>query len=140
MANPFQQIIISDPVLNRVQANVSKAFNSLTGSLNPSTPTVLRANTYALKASDQFLMIPAASIPNSSNGILIQLLDATKNPGFSFSFKRTDTSTSNIIFSAANFTTQTGQPQTIEGGTSFVDAASLGFGTLLSDGSNWWII
>lgn len=135
MAIKLTQIITNNQDLNRVQANITKALSPTS---SPGV-TTLSTTTYALKDSDAFLAIPTSQIAGGASGITITLLDATRYPGFSFAFKKTDTSSNPIKFVASAKNRQ-GSMQTIENGSSYSTSSSLASGFLYSDGNNWWLV
>jgi hypothetical protein len=133
---PFTQINTQDQDLNRVQANIASALNPTAGT----GATLVKTASYSLQQSDQFLFISPSLIQYGSSGVYIQMLDATKYPGQSFSWKRRDSSTTPIYFQVAGFLSLSGQAQTIENVSPYIDTTASSFATFASDGSNWWLI
>jgi len=135
MSPAFQVLNTQDQNLNRVQANIQNALNqSQSGSV-----VSVNLNNFTLNSIPDILIIPVNSVYNSSSGINVSLPDATKLAGQFFKYKRTDTSTSNIVF-YSSFKNRQGNQQTVENSSSYTDSTSLGHGTFGSDGNNWWLV
>ena len=132
MANPFQQIITQDAEINRIQGNISASLNQ---SASLTVSTVNSAN-FTITQLPGLLVVPTTSIASTVN---IYLPDALKLAGQSFNFKKTDTSSNAIVFSATAKNKQ-GKTQTVENATTYSVTASLAYGRLMSDGNNWWVV
>ena len=138
MSNPFSTIITGDSVLDRIQANITSAFNAslLNQVIN------ININTFTVPSSGCFLMIDTTQIPGVSSSVPQKVLlpDAVKNPGFFFHFNKTDT-TSNIILFVTTSKNRRGEQQKIQGSDSpYSVSDSLALGGFFSDGENWWAL
>lgn len=134
----FPTIHTQNDDLNRIQANVSKAFQAAaSGSV-----TVVTSNNWAINSSsDKIVQFDTTAINgiSASNPLVLVLPDAKTCNGFQFIYKKVDSSGNKFQFVTTGLNKQ-GKAQTIEGQPSpYSSTASLAAGTLYSDGNNWWI-
>lgn len=132
MGQPFPTIITGNAFLDRIQANIAKAF----ASVSPSGVVVVNSNNFNVSVETSILTIPSNSI---SNPINIGLPNAVANPGMVFLFKKIDTSSKTLNFYSSSKNRQ-GQTQTVENSITYTTNASLANGWLFSDGNNWWLV
>jgi len=131
LVTQFQTLQTPDVTANRIQANIRNALNS------SSTTQVITVNSlnYSLNEIPLVLTVPTTTLGGS---VSIVLPDATQVGGQSFLFKKTDTSANALTFTASAMNRQ-GVMQTVENSSSYSTSASLAYGVLFSDGSNWWL-
>lgn len=138
MSQPFSVILTGDSALDRVQANIASAFNSLS-----SVNQVTKVNKikYAIQTMDTIIIYDCTQIAGSGDGpITLVLPEPGENNGFSFYFKRLDSTTSPVQYVATGKNQQGNTPQINGANSPYQDVTPLFGGIMFCDGSNWWIL